>query len=178
MTVYEENNIPIEVDGLEVIQEMHMVAEQLIDKREPCARYEFGNSMMPFLESGQFCKLIPLQKDDVINIGDIVVSFINGSINTHMVWMKKELNGTMYCLIADSLGHPIGWTKDIIGKAEGIPHKIKQSSVYTKKISRGDIASIDMPISASRVSLVENDDILLDDDINAERRLRAFTRNR
>lgn len=129
MIEYKENNIPESIDGIEVIQEEFMACECLSNGRE-VVRYEFGDSMFPILKSGQFCKLTPLKKGEEVNVGDCVFSLINGTPNTHMVWQKiKTYEGIWYC-IATTQGSVMGWTQEILAKAKGIPHIVKQTTPY------------------------------------------------
>lgn len=124
MKEYKENDIPLEIDGLEVIQDIFL-AKEMLTNGETIVRYEFGDSMQPFLTSGQFCKLVPLNENDTIEIGDCVFAEVENTLNTHMVWMKhRHEDGTFSYLITTSRGHIIGWTKKIIAKAYPIYHKV------------------------------------------------------
>lgn len=132
---YKSNDIPLEIDGLEVVQDIAMACECL-SKNESIVRFEFGDSMMPFLKSGQFCKLTPFNEGDNIEVGDAVFAVVDGMPNTHMVWMKKIDNGKTWYLITSSKGNIIGWTDTILAKAEGINHIVKENKSFlsTSKI--------------------------------------------
>lgn len=123
MQTYSQDNLPLEIDGIDVIQN-ELMAVNCLKRGQAITRFEFGDSMEPFLKSGQFCKLIPLSDNDVVEVGDIVFSMVNGMANTHMVGMKKQVNDEMYYLIVTSDWHIIGWTNTILAKGYGIDHLV------------------------------------------------------
>ena len=135
MKIYNETNIPEQIDGMDVIQET-TIAYDSVRSGQTIARYEFGDSMFPILKSGQFCKIVPLTEKDEIKQGDCVFSNIDGCINTHMVWLisENEKGEKMYC-IASTSGHIMGWTKDIAGKCYGIEHMVEHTLSGKKKVS-------------------------------------------
>lgn len=129
MQKYNKQNIPLEIDGIPVVQDTTEACLALMEGKQ-VARYEFGDSMKPLLSSGQFCKLIPLASNEEANIGDIVFALVSGTPSTHMVWMKsREEDGTCNYLISTSRGGFLGWTKNIIAKAYGIPHIVENDPV-------------------------------------------------
>ena len=157
MTTYDETNIPLEIDGIDVI-ENELFAVDALRKGQTIARYEFGYSMQPFLESGQFCKLEPIQSNDTINIGDIVFSAVNEQLNTHMVWFKKldENDNKYWYLIGTSTGKMIGWTKEILAKAYGMNHKIKENKITLSADALVGISSADALVATSSTSVLGN----------------------
>lgn len=88
-------------------------------------RYEWGDSMLPLLQSGEYCKLIPKEKT-TINVGDAVFCEVNGCVMTHMVMMISNIQDKpMYLIGSPNFNHetnsfPIyGWTSNIFAKAIG-----------------------------------------------------------
>lgn len=143
MNIHSEDNIPLEIEGIDVVQN-EPIAIDCLEKKETIARFEFGDSMLPFLKSGQFCKLVPLAEDETVEVGDIVTSVINNSLNTHMVGMKKEINGETWYLIVTSNWQLIGWTDKILAKAYGMDHIVDNKHYPSAKSVLSDIVSISM----------------------------------
>lgn len=145
MKTYNEDRIPEEIDGINVIQDL-TIAMDCLSHGETIARYEFGDSMSPILISGQFCKLIPIKEGDEIKQGDCVFAEVGLMVGTHMVWMISESNEKKYYCIATTSGRIIGWTDKIIAKAVGIPHVVNAPKLSTKlsakSISIGGIGSL------------------------------------
>lgn len=113
-------------NGLKVVQTQDEVVEAL-ENGQTIARYEFGDSMMPMLQSGQFCKIEPINNlEEDIKIGDAVYNRLNGHLNTHMVHMISDFGDKRYFLIGDSWMTHFGWTSEILGKAKGIPYIVKE----------------------------------------------------
>ena len=52
-----------------------------LSKGNNVARYEYGDSMMPLLQSGEYCILIPANKT-TIEVGDAVFCEVNDFTNT------------------------------------------------------------------------------------------------
>ena len=150
MTNYDIDKVPDEIDGIAVIQDRYMAIDCL-SKGQEILRFEFGDSMFPILESGQFCKLVPYKDGDEIKQGDCVFVNINGSVGTHMVWMISENDSKKLYCIATTKGEVIGWTNYIIAKAYGIPHIVNYSHKlkYKPSISNMHIDVSDMLINSS-----------------------------
>ena len=96
-----------------------------LSKGNNVARYEYGDSMMPLLQSGEYCILIPANKT-TIEVGDAVFCEVNGYVMTHMVMMISRIQGKPMYLI----GSPnydewsgkftmYGWTSNVFAKAIG-----------------------------------------------------------
>jgi hypothetical protein len=102
-----------------VIQEIEDVI-QALQKDEVVCRYEFGDSMQPILQSGEYCKLTPLKSNQEASIGDAVFCCVHGCWMTHMVWnvSHSSANGTFY-LIGSSSGDMYGWTNKVLAIAQG-----------------------------------------------------------
>ena len=131
MTIYDEDKIPEEINGVSVIQDI-IIAMDCLSKGQTITRYEFGDSMTPILTSGQFCNLVPIKEGEEIKQGDCVFAVVNNSVGTHMVWMISESNGKKYYCIATTSGTVIGWTDNILAKAYGIPHFVHETYTKTK----------------------------------------------
>lgn len=151
MTTYEENKIPDVIDGIEVIQDISIAMDMLV-AGNTIARYEFGDSMMPILSSGQFCKIVPLKEGDEVKQGDAVFAYVNGYLGTHLVWMISETNGKKYYCIATTQGSILGWTDSIYGIAYGIPHVVKASRSKIIEPTVGYSQSTPMPYSSNELS--------------------------
>lgn len=105
----------------------HSLSEILseLSKGNNVARYEWGESMMPLLQSGEYCILIPANKT-TIEVGDAVFCEVNGYVMTHMVMMISKIQGEPMYLIGSpnydrtTNTFPIyGWTKNVYAKAIG-----------------------------------------------------------
>ena len=114
-------NSPKELDGIKVYNNENEALEHIL-MGEEVARFEFGDSMMPILESGQYCKLIPIKNEDEVKVGDAVFCNLNGYLMTHMVLMKSNSSyGKPKFLISSSGLSVYGWTEKVYAIAKGIP---------------------------------------------------------
>ena len=120
----------IDGNGVEItgkVMTMNSLGEILseLSKGNNVARYEYGDSMMPLLQSGEYCILIPANKT-TIEVGDAVFCEVNGYVMTHMVMMISRIQGKPMYLI----GSPnydewsgkftmYGWTSNVFAKAIG-----------------------------------------------------------
>ena len=123
MTTY--YSVPSSIDGLRVVQDPKLVITS-VRNHTHCCRYEFGDSLYPILESGQFCELAPITEK--VNVGDIVFCKVNGHYMTHMVDLVNESSG--YCRIVDTSGNIFGWTKEIFAIATPIPYKMSENMAF------------------------------------------------
>lgn len=120
------------VDGktYKIVNEVFDAIKELKDGNT-VARFEFGSSMEPMLQSGEYCILIP-SNQTTVEVGDAVFCEVNGYIMTHMVMMVSHIQDKPMYLI----GSPnydertnqftiYGWTDTIFAKAKGtkIIHK-------------------------------------------------------
>lgn len=109
---YKNENIDVCNDALEAIERL--------SKGEIVARFEYGDSMLPLLESGEYAVLVPNQK---IEVGDAVFCNVNGYIMTHMVMMISNVRGKPMYLIgspnynSNGTFNIYGWTSEIYAKA-------------------------------------------------------------
>jgi hypothetical protein len=71
-----------------------------------------GNSMMPLVYSGAKVTLAPCSTDK-LEVGDIVLCRVAGSVYLHLVSAKQEDR----VQISNNRGHVNGWTKAVYGKA-------------------------------------------------------------
>ena len=120
-----------QIEGIPIVQNIADAISMLTVENKPIVRYEFGNSMMPILRSGQFCLIKPLQENEEINIGDSVFCNVDGYVGTHMVILKSatDRDNTWY-LIGTSSMHVIGWTDVVYGKATGIPYIVDETNGF------------------------------------------------
>jgi hypothetical protein len=77
---------------------------------------EKGNSMLPFIKSGQKHLLTKISWEDC-EIEDIVYCKVKGRLMTHKVWAKDPLKGLQ---IGNASGFINGWTKSVFGKVTQI----------------------------------------------------------
>lgn len=96
-----------------------------LNKGNNVARYEYGDSMMPLLQSGEHCLLIPANKT-TIEVGDAVFCEVNGYVMTHMVMMISKIqNKPMYLIGSPNYNEftgqftMYGWTSNVFAKAIG-----------------------------------------------------------
>ena len=106
-----------------------------LKKGNNVARYEYGDSMMPLLQSGEYCILIPKDKT-TIEVGDAVFCEVNGYVMTHMVMMISNIqNKPMYLIGSPNYNEftgqftMYGWTSNVFAKAIGtkIIHQITEN---------------------------------------------------
>src|SRR5262245_41162356 len=73
-----------------------------------------GNSMAGKIESGQLCTVVPVNSDDNIQVGDIVLCKVTGREYLHLV---KAIQGERY-QIGNNRGRINGWVgrKSIFGR--------------------------------------------------------------
>lgn len=159
------DDLPETLDGLDVIQEEEIAKECLMNG-QTIARFEFGDSMSPFLVSGQFAKLVPLSKNDTIKECDCVTSVINGVLNTHMVWkIKEQEDGSRLYCIASSSGHVMGWTDTILAKAIPMNYTVVKGGHRTIKTSRFRVDSLTPSPTPMDLDGVERTTIQMDGDV-------------
>ena len=112
---------PTTICGCKVVQDVTEVIQKLTDG-EVVYRYEFGDSMLPILSSGEYCRLTPIRNGEEAEIGDAVFCCVNGCWMTHLVWNKSNSaskeNGTFY-LIGSTWGEYYGWTNQVLAIAQG-----------------------------------------------------------
>jgi hypothetical protein len=111
---------PFEINGVKVVNDIEKAVECL-KNGEAIARYEFGDSMFPFLISGEYAIVKPVTDLNAIKQGDAVLCRLNGYLMTHMVLMTAHTGVNKdepYFLIGNSLTQPYGWTDEIYGIAE------------------------------------------------------------
>ena len=105
-----------------VIQDIEEAIEHFKKNQDCIARFEFGNSMSPILESGEYCVLKPIQyySQPQSILGKAVLCIVNSHPMTHMVWniSTSSANGVYY-LIGDSHGNIYGWTNQVFAVAKG-----------------------------------------------------------
>lgn len=113
------------IEALDMIRSGHKVA-----------RFEFGNSMTPILNSGEYCILTPLKDGEEANIGDAVFCSVGGYIMTHMVLMKSKSakDGKPFYLIGGSDLQIYGWTDKVYAIANGTRIFEKNDSYFEDSV--------------------------------------------
>lgn len=107
------------INDVNVVNDIEEAVEWLKMGRK-VARFEFGDSMMPILKSGEYCLIEPLNDLNNVNIGDTVLCEVNGYLMTHMVIMKSNTaKDSPYFLIGSTSMYLYGWTNKIYGICKG-----------------------------------------------------------
>lgn len=108
---------PSTLDGLKVVNSIEETIKTL-ESGETVARFEYGESMMPIFQSGQYARLTKLKGTP--QVGDAVFCCVNGYWMTHMVWVINRHSG--YALIGSTSGEMYGWTNQILATATPMPY--------------------------------------------------------
>lgn len=126
--ITEEEKKLNKIYSFNIVQDIDEVINKL-SNNECIARFEYGDSMTPILNNGEYAILMPIHsvKDD-INVGDAVFCKVNEHWMTHMVWIKN--NDTNQCLIGSTNGTLYGWTDIIIAKAVRTKDRVIEGEVY------------------------------------------------
>lgn len=103
-----------EINGIQIVQDIEDVVKELSNGNQ-VVRFEFGDSMKPIFNSGEYAVLTPINDVSEIEIGDAVFCKVNEHWMTHMVWIKNK--DTNQCLIGSTSGDLYGWTDIILAKA-------------------------------------------------------------
>lgn len=119
--------IPKKVRGINVVQDIDL-AVQSIKQNNCICRFEFGDSMKPILNSGEFYYTEKIDDLKTLEIGDAVVCEVNGSLMTHMI-LDFNKSKTMF-LISSSKGEIYGWTNKIYAKAIAFQPRIFIQNFY------------------------------------------------
>ena len=110
---------PTEINGVRVVNNAGEALDALMEG-ETVARFEYGDSMMPMLKSGEYCILHPVTNPNKVNIGDAVFCNVEGYIMTHLVINKSTAHTDKpYFLIGDTNMNIYGWTSEIYAIAKG-----------------------------------------------------------
>lgn len=112
------------VDGLKVIEDINE-AVKVLENGETIAHWEWGESMMPILQSGQYVRLTPCYTTP--DVGDIVLGYVNSHWTCHLALKVNKASG--WCQIGTTNGEEIGWTKDILAIGKPMPY-IQNPNVY------------------------------------------------
>lgn len=106
---------PKEINGVKVVNNINEAVNALLNKT-PIARFEYGESMKPILNDGEYGIVYPIDSLDDVKVGDAVLCEVDGYLMTHMVIVKSESNSkTPYFLIGSSHMQLYGWTNKIYG---------------------------------------------------------------
>ena len=116
-------NHPLTIDGFRVIDDYEQI-KTAIDNGETIMHYEFGDSMFPILMNGEYCKIIPTNKND-INVGDAVFCKMDyrkiGYGEVFMVHRCTDIvdsEGERFFKIESTSGTLYGWTTEVYAKCE------------------------------------------------------------
>jgi len=109
-----------EIDGIRVVQDYGLIMEAIKNK-ETVYHWEWGNSLAPLINNGEFCKIEPCAPIDVKR-GDAVFCVLYDKFA--MVHLVLEIsrcgyNGELWFKIGSTDGEVYGWTQDVYGIARG-----------------------------------------------------------
>ena len=112
------NNID-KIGDVKVVNDINTAISELKHGNK-IARFEYGNSLMPILESGEYCIVEPIKNIEDVKVGDVVVCNVSGHPMTHMVMMVSDSSSEKpFFSIGDTSLHFYGWTSDVYGIARG-----------------------------------------------------------
>lgn len=109
-------NNPQTLNGLKVVNDPEEALKYILEGETVC-RFEYGDSMTPVLNHGQYARLTPLSKNP--KQGDAVFCRVNDCLMTHMVFIVNEATGQ--CLICSTAGTVFGWTDEVYAIATPMP---------------------------------------------------------
>lgn len=109
----------IEIDGKEItVVQNYADLITLVSKGNTVAHWESGDSLFPLIQDMEYCKVSPINKDDV-TIGMCVLCVIeNIGTMIHRVVDIVERDNEKWFQIGDTLNNIYGWTTNVIGLAE------------------------------------------------------------
>ncbi len=118
-------NQPETLDGYRVVQEGEEIFKAL-QNNETVMHWESGNSMHPILMNMEYCKIIPMDKNDIVAGMPVFCRFYyrnnEGQLDcVYMVHRCTEIikrDEEFYFRIEGTDGTFFGWTKDVYGVAE------------------------------------------------------------
>ena len=111
---------PITLDGIRVINDTELLVNTL-KEGETVAHWEYGDSMIPLLISGQYVRLEPIHETP--HNGDIVYCLVDGEWMCHMVWVVNRF--TKQCLIGSTSGELYGWADEVIAIGKPMPYTVE-----------------------------------------------------
>ena len=137
--ILKPDKIPTVLQDCPVVQDVPKAVECLVENKVTIARYEYGNSMMPILRSGQFCKIRPLDIGEQAEVGDALFCYVNGYVGTHMVLTKSNIdpNRTWY-LIGMTNMQPLGWTSMVFGIATAMDVLVEEPVVEEQETNHSE----------------------------------------
>lgn len=117
-------NEPKEIDGIRVVQDSFEMVEALMNG-ETIYHWEFGTSLAPLINNGEYCKITPCSPIDVKR-GDCVFCIIRsqngqGFPMVHQVWEISDCgyDKERWFKIGSTMSTIFGWTKEVYGIARG-----------------------------------------------------------
>jgi hypothetical protein len=117
-------NEPKEIDGLRVIQDP-LEMEEALKNGESFYHWEFGDSMKPLINNGEYCLIKPCVPIEVKR-GDAVFCIIEDGYGhkypmVHQVWEISNAShtGELWFKIGSTMSSIFGWTKEVYGIAKG-----------------------------------------------------------
>lgn len=109
---------PLSVNGIKVVGSYDEAIVNVVEKKTPVARFEFGDSLHPFLVSGEYTIIRPKRDNDIIDVGTIVFCRVLDYDMIHMVvGIKDNKDGKRY-VIGDTHGYVFGDADEIYGICE------------------------------------------------------------
>jgi len=108
------------IDGVRVVQDYDDIYRAM-QNGETVLHWEYGNSLAPLINNGEFCKIKPCVPAEVKR-GDVVFCVLGGQYP--MVHQVTEISnasytGELWFKIGDTHDTTYGWTKEVYGIAVG-----------------------------------------------------------
>lgn len=111
------SKIEIEGQNLEVIQDYSNLIKSVANGKT-VVHWESGDSLFPLIQDMEYCKISPIDKDD-ITVGMCVLCVIEDvGPMIHRVVDVVERDNEKWFKIGDTLNNVYGWTTNVIGLAE------------------------------------------------------------
>ena len=120
---------PTVIKGIKVVQDINE-AKKAVLNGETVTRYEFGDSLEPFVHSGEYLILKPIDDETALKIGDIVLCKCCGYLMTHMIVdiLSYENNGkniTNYLIGNGKNTSIFGFSNEIYAKCSSFGDKLE-----------------------------------------------------
>ena len=138
MKKFVDNPSKIEIDGEEIaVVQNYADLITLVSKGNTVAHWESGDSLFPIIQNMEYCKVSPINKDDV-TIGMCVLCVIDHrGVMIHRVIDIVDRDNEKWFKIGDTLNNVYGWTTKVIGLAEHT-NIFQEINKKTFKLSNGN----------------------------------------
>ena len=117
---------PEYIDDVRVVNDYEEILKAM-ENGETIMHFEWGDSLYPILQNGEYCKITPLNDKVKVNVGDpVFCHFVypltdGGTGDFYMVHRCTDMykrGDVTYYKIESTDNQFYGWTKDVYGVAE------------------------------------------------------------